>query len=86
MLAFANVSTWCCDRALIFCAQEVAPFRYHHLGSFAFVGADNAVLEMPMTQDKPGAFTGFLTGPFRQQSCGPTVRITIVTVTVGLKA
>ena len=43
-------------------AQEVAPFRYHHLGNFAFVGADNAVLEMPLTQDKPSAFTGFVTG------------------------
>ena len=43
-------------------AQDVAPFHYRHLGSFAFVGADNAVLEMPLSQKKPSAFTGFLTG------------------------
>ena len=43
-------------------AQDVAPFHYRHLGSFAFIGADNAVLEMPLHQKKPSAFSGFLTG------------------------
>ena len=43
-------------------AQDVNPFHYRHLGSFAFIGADNAVLEMPLNQTKPSAFTGFLTG------------------------
>ena len=43
-------------------AQDVAPFHYRHLGSFAFIGADNAVLEVPLNQKKPSGFTGFLTG------------------------
>ena len=38
------------------------PFHYRHLGSFAFIGADNAVLEVPLNQKKPSGFTGFLTG------------------------
>jgi len=40
----------------------VPPFHYRHLGSFAFIGADNAVLEVPLNQKKPSGFTGFLTG------------------------
>ena len=38
------------------------PFHYRHLGSFAFIGADNAVLEVPLNGKQPSGFTGFLTG------------------------
>ena len=40
----------------------MAPFHYRHLGSFAFIGADNAVLEVPLNGKQPSGFTGFLTG------------------------
>ena len=37
--------------------QACQPFQYNHLGSFAYVGGDRAVLKLPLI----GSFTGFAT-------------------------
>lgn len=33
--------------------SDAAPFRYHHLGAFAYVGSDAAVLETTSPGDPP---------------------------------
>ncbi len=42
--------------------DDAPAFKYKHLGSFAYVGADKAVMEVAVTGEKPGVLTGWLMG------------------------
>eukprot|EP00884_Botryococcus_braunii_P003709 jgi/Botrbrau1/13339/Bobra.0334s0015.1 len=41
---------------------DAPPFRYKHLGAFAYVGSDAAVLETPSDEHKKNIWTGWTTG------------------------
>lgn len=42
--------------------EDAPAFKYKHLGSFAYVGADKAVMEVAVSGEKPGVLTGWLMG------------------------
>lgn len=42
--------------------DDTPAFKYKHLGSFAYVGADKAVMEVAVSGEKPGVLTGWLMG------------------------
>lgn len=42
--------------------EDAPAFKYKHLGAFAYVGADKAVMEMALSDEKPGVFAGWFAG------------------------